>query len=205
MSSDNSIDNNLDLNLTGALSSLNIGSNKEKDFTSNNTDVNTVAILCANCGKEGGNDMNTCNKCDLVVYCNVACKKRHRSKHKQKCEKRAAELHDEELFKEPPPPEECPICMLPPPLYGNHTGMTFFSCCGKNICNGCIYAMEESGAKRLCPFCKSPPSNSNEEEVEKTKKLMEGGMQMHSIIWQGFMHRELMVCHKIGQRQTNYM
>ena len=35
--------------------------------------------------------------------------------------------------------------------------------------------MVKSGAKRLCPFCKSPPSNSNEEEVEKTKKLMERG------------------------------
>ena len=28
-------------------------------------------------------------------------------------EKRAAELHDEKLFKQPPPMDDCPICMLP--------------------------------------------------------------------------------------------
>jgi len=28
---------------------------------------------CANCGKEGNDsDMNTCNKCELVKYCNAA-------------------------------------------------------------------------------------------------------------------------------------
>ena len=58
--------------------------------------------VCACCGKEGS-DLNVCNKCDLVKYCNVVCKKKHRSKHKKKCERRAAEikaeLHDIELFK----------------------------------------------------------------------------------------------------------
>ena len=43
---------------------------------------------CANCGKEGNSDdMNTCNKCKSVKYCNAACKKKHRSKHKKKCER----------------------------------------------------------------------------------------------------------------------
>ena len=126
-----SYNSNNNAELSGALSSLNINesnNNKEKDAitTTNNNDINTVAILCANCGKEGGDDtkMNTCNKCDLVVYCNAACKKKHKSKHKKKCEKRAAELFDEKLFEVPPPREECPICMLPPPLYDTHTGMT---------------------------------------------------------------------------------
>jgi hypothetical protein len=36
-------------------------------------------------------------------------------KHKKLCKQRAAELHDEALFKEPPPKEDCPICFLPMP------------------------------------------------------------------------------------------
>jgi len=36
---------------------------------------------CANCGKEGKNDdMNICNKCKKVKYCNATCKKKHRKK-----------------------------------------------------------------------------------------------------------------------------
>jgi len=37
-----------------------------------------VVSGCANCGKEGAN--NVCNKCKQVKYCNAACKKKHRSK-----------------------------------------------------------------------------------------------------------------------------
>src|SRR6056300_222512 len=90
----------------------------------------TSTSNCASCGKEGGN-LNTCNKCKMVKYCNAACKKKHRSKHKKACERRVAELHDEELFKEPPPQDECPICLLPLPHNGQ---ITFKSCCGKLIC-----------------------------------------------------------------------
>ena len=92
MSSDSS--NNVEL--SGALSSLNIGSGNGNGNESNNeekeavTNINSVAI-CAACGKESdGDTMNTCNKCDLVKYCNVACKKKHKSKHKKKCERRVA-------------------------------------------------------------------------------------------------------------------
>ena len=38
--------------------------------------------VCACCGKEGS-DLNICNKCQMVKYCNAACKKKHRSKHKK--------------------------------------------------------------------------------------------------------------------------
>ena len=117
-------------NLSGALSSLNIGNtksnNEEKDAATN---INSVAI-CAACGKEGdGDSMNTCNKCDLVKYCNAACKKKHRKTHKQKCVKRAAELYDEKLFKDHPMPEDCPICFLPLPF--DEGQVTFEACCGK--------------------------------------------------------------------------
>ena len=171
---------NSDADLTGALSSLNIG---EADESNNNEEKNVIndthtirAITkCANCGKEGGDSMNTCNKCDLVVYCNAACKKKHKSKHKKKCEKRAAELFDEKLLQEPPPREECPICMLPLPL--DTFQVVYKSCCGKRICDGCIYTMRETGSKnmKLCPFCKAPPPRSKEEEVARVKKLMEKG------------------------------
>ena len=136
---------------------------------------------CANCGKEG-NDLNICNKCKTVKYCNVTCKKKHKSKHKKKCDRRVAELHDEALFNESPPPEECPICMLPLPIDAGQT--EFKSCCGKTICNGCIHAIliEEMlrGKKKeeevgMCAFCRTLRPNSNEEEVRRVKKLMKKG------------------------------
>ena len=154
--------------LSEALSSLNIGTKDE----SNNNEENITK--CAACGNEGGDSMNSCNKCDLVQYCNAACKKKHKSKHKKKCKKRAAELHDEKLSKEPPPREECPICFLPLPLQADEA--IFESCCGKTICNGCIHTMRQrEEGNILCPFCRTPEAKSDEEEVERTEKLTEKG------------------------------
>src|SRR5210317_710643 len=139
------------------------------------TDTTTAAATttCASCDKEGGN-LNTCNKCKMAKYCNAACKKKHRSKHKKACEKRVAELHDEALFKEHPPTEDCPICLLPLPIDGIQT--IFKSCCGKIICRGCIYAMDEArgrGKIGLCAFCRVPNPNSDEEIIKRIKKLIE--------------------------------
>ena len=39
------------------------------------------------------------------------------------------------LFKDPPP-KDCPLCMLPFPR-ADH--VAFKSCCGIQICNGCVY------------------------------------------------------------------
>ena len=143
------------------------------------TDSNTTEI-CANCGKAGAS--NTCNKCKLVKYCNASCKKKHRSKHKKDCEdhikraaalneeemRRATELHDLELFKLPPLQEEdCPICFQRLPWVG--TGKRYQSCCGKFICTGCIYAMDNE----LCPFCRAQTPSSNEENIKRLKKLVE--------------------------------
>ena len=132
--------------------------------------------ICGSCGKEGNSeDMNTCNKCKAVKYCNAACKKKHRSKHKKACERRAAELHDEKLFKEhPPSEEECPICMISLPINVNRS--VFKLCCGKIICNGCMYAMEVSEeTKDFCAFCRKPPPNSDEENLKRTKNLVDKG------------------------------
>ena len=139
--------------------------------------INSIAIqddmsTCANCGKEGNsNNMNTCNKCKMVKYCNAACKKKHRSKHKKACERRVAELHDIELFKDPPPPDECPICML---ILPGVEQSDFKSCCGKIICMGCIHVMieNEGGELGLCAFCRTPPVSSDEEEIERIHNLM---------------------------------
>jgi len=144
--------------------------------------IDSVTVLddtsaCANCGKEGNsNDMNICNKCKQVKYCNAACKKKHRSKHKKHCERYVAELYDKKLFKQPPPEEDCPICfLLLPSLL---TGRTYMPCCGKVICCGCMHApvYDSQGnkvEKRKCGFCRTPHPASNEENMERIKKRLD--------------------------------
>ena len=46
---------------------------------------------------------------------------------------------DEDLFKEAPPMDECPICMLPLPL--DFLGINYQACCGKDLCGGCMYTL----------------------------------------------------------------
>ena len=132
---------------------------------------NTITTTCANCGKgeESSDDLKACTACKLVKYCNRECQIAHHALHKKACKKRAAELHDEALFQEHPPREDCPICFIPVPL--NAGERTFQSCCGKLICNGCIFAMDEEAYGRgkvgLCPFCREPASSSNEEDIKE--------------------------------------
>ena len=148
-------------------------------------DKDIIVSVCANCGKEGDEVNNICNKCNQVRYCNAACKKKHRHKHKKDCEehvriaaKRATELHDIELFKQPPPQEEdCPICFLRIPLL--LTGWRHQTCCGKRICSGCIYApvYDNQGNEvdnEKCPFCRVP-TPTVEERIELEKKRVEAG------------------------------
>ena len=147
-----------------------------------------VLSVCANCGKEGDDVNNICNKCMMVKYCNAACKKKHRHKHKENCEERvrrvaekhnevriAAELHDEKLFKQPPA-EDCPICFLRMPLIS--TGWGYQLCCGKVICCGCVHAplYDDQGnevAEKKCAFCRTPFANTIEEIIERRVKRME--------------------------------
>ena len=138
--------------------------------------------ICANCGREGNDVNNACNKCKSVMYCNAACKKKHRSRHKKKCERRVAELHEEALFKDPPPPDECPICFLMLPHEGE---TTFQTCCGKIICNGCICTMisetqakgesKDKGQSGLYPFCRKPSPTSEKEDMQRLIKLVDSG------------------------------
>jgi len=136
----------------------------------------TAEDSCANCGKEGAS--NTCNKCKSVKYCNAACKKKHKTKHKKACERlqeeerrRAAELR---LFKNPPQKDDCPICFLLLPYVGS--GYRYKACCGKIICSGCIHAvMKTDGGVGLCPFCRTPTPETDEEVVKGLQKRVDIG------------------------------
>ena len=95
--------------------------------------------------------------------------------------------HDEKLFKQPPPAEDCPICMLLlPSLY---TGYKYKSCCGKTICSGCIYAVEKrDGGVGLCPFCRTPTPTAKE-MIEQMKKRMELD-DVEAMMWLGICYHE---------------
>ena len=120
----------------------------------------------------------------MVKYCNASCKKKHRHKHKKDCEEHlrraaehAAELHDQKLFKQPPPEfGDCPICFLPLPILSG--GRDYYACCGKVICSGCTHApvYDNQGNKvveKSCPFCRTPYPSSEEEMVKRYKKRVE--------------------------------
>ena len=146
----------------------------------NNMHITCTEIdKCAACGKEG-NVLNICNKCKMVKYCNVSCKKKHKSKHKKKCDRRVADLRDEALLIDHPPREECPICFLPLPIDARES--LFKSCCGKQICGGCAFAIVGEDIKRgkkeeeinACAFCRRPAA-TDKENIERIKSLMENG------------------------------
>ena len=129
-------------------------------------------MRCASCGIAEGDDVNLkkCNGCHLVRYCGIECQRKHRKEHKKECKKRAAELRDEILFKQPESSHlgDCPICCLPLPI--DDQKHFFMVCCGKVICVGCDYAnkMRQYEERRLpkCPFCRHPVV-STEEEAER--------------------------------------
>ena len=92
---------------------------------------------------------------------------------------------DEDLFKQPPPREECPICFVQLPLF--EAEIVYKPCCGKLICNGCIHAKNYKCKGRrvhakdkkcrhcLCPFCRAPADISNEEHLELIRKRVKAG------------------------------
>jgi len=153
-------------------------------------DKDNDTSVCANCGKEGSDVNNICNKCKMTKYCNATCKKKHKKKHKKECEEHirlaaekhneelriAAELHDEKLFKQPPPKDDCPICFLRLPTL--QTGYRYQTCCGKVICNGCAHAplFDNQGNKvdnQKCPFCRTPKPSSEKEAIKRMKERVE--------------------------------
>ena len=143
---------------------------------SNSSTLENNTSACANCGKgeEAAINLKACTACKLVKYCSRDCQIAHRPQHKKACKKRAAELHDIKLFKQPPPLEDCPICMIRLPNLDSE--QTYMPCCGKIICTGCVHAFRSRATKRehdVCPFCRTPPPNSDEESRKWLEKRME--------------------------------
>jgi len=128
----------------------------------NEPDTSMNMSCCASCGTSEDDEiqLRTCTACKSVRYCGVKCQRDHRPKHKKACKKRAAELRDELLFKQPESSHlgDCPICLLPLPI--KEEQITMVGCCSINICDGCMYANgvreREKGLEHKCPFCRDP-------------------------------------------------
>ena len=138
-----------------------------------------ITTVCASCGIAEIDDvkLKECDGCDLVRYCSDECQKNHESEHDEQCKKRAAELRDELLFRQPECSHrgDCPICCLPLPLGMEKT--TIMTCCSKVICNGCEYANYKREVElRLdlkCPFCREPIPKTGEEGGKRLMKRIE--------------------------------
>ena len=145
------------------------------------TRENETMLFCASCGIAGVDDikLKECDDFDLVKYCNEECQKDHRSKDKEDCQKRAAELHDEILFKQPESSHigDCPICCLPLPLTTGPAKPTFMTCCSKYMCIGCDIVQTKLGLEGKlelkCPFCREALPATDEEENEQVRKRIE--------------------------------
>eukprot|EP00986_Skeletonema_menzelii_P013595 scaffold8066_cov147-Skeletonema_menzelii.AAC.4 len=123
-----------------------------------------TSSCCACCGIAEVDDIKLvpCDDCDLVRYCSNECQKTHKSEHEQACKKRAAELREEILFKQPERIHlgDCPICCLPLPL--DRTKSSMYTCCSKMICDGCNRASQTRDYYK-CPFCRKTLPKTKEE------------------------------------------
>ena len=138
----------------------------------------TDTCCCASCGIAEIDDIKLvpCDGCDLVRYCGDECQRDHKLQHEEACSKRAAELREELLFKQPESSHlgDCPICSLPLPL--DPAKSVMYTCCSKIICHGCNHANKireyEARLVQSCPFCrKLRPESSEEFEKQRMKRV----------------------------------
>jgi len=139
-------------------------------------ETDDIMMCCASCGIAGVDDvkLKKCIACYLVKYCSIKCQREHRSQHKKECKKRAAELRDEILFKQPESSHhgDCPICFLPLSLDNDKSSV--MSCCSKIICDGCNEMRELEGKiQPKCPFCRHSPPKSQAEARKNNMKRVE--------------------------------
>ena len=140
---------------------------------------NEGTSCCASCGIAEIDDikLKDCDDCDLVKYCSDECRENHKSQHKKECKKRAAELRDELLFKQPDSSHlgDCPICSLP--LSPDPSKSSMYNCCSKVICKGCVYANAkreiEMRLQQSCPFCREALPKTDEECGKQRMKRLE--------------------------------
>lgn len=121
--------------------------------------------------KNNGHD-NTPSSMDLssfMTMCSMLCRRNN-------------VVDDDELFKEPPPKEDCPICFLPMPYSIGISGVdiSYQPCCGKMMCVGCMVAtgeeMKKGSMKVCCPFCRIPLQlESDDEYINQIKNRMKVG------------------------------
>ena len=84
----------------------------------------------------------------------------------------------QKLFQDPPPKEDCPICLLPMPFSNGLCGVNkaYQPCCGKMICYGCVVAsedeIEKGNIKPWCPLCRLIIQKDDDEFVKRIKKRM---------------------------------
>jgi tetratricopeptide (TPR) repeat protein len=136
-------------------------------------------MCCAACGIAEVDDikLKACDGCKSIRYCSDKCQRDHRPQHERECEKRAGELRDEILFKQPESSHwgDCPICFLPLALDPKKSMM--MDCCSKLICDGCDYANSirerERKIEHKCPFCRHPIPKSEEEADRNRMKRVE--------------------------------
>ena len=86
-------------------------------------------------------------------------------------------ISDDRLFADPPPKEDCSICMLPIPFSsGSMIKTEYKPCCGKTVCHGCMVASDEEMAKgnikKWCEMCRVPIPSNEEEYIKRVKKRM---------------------------------
>ena len=129
-------------------SSLNLNQQHNYLFTMSSTVIDTMCQDCATIQQDGISS----EQLEVNATMCQACK-------------------DVALFKQPPPNEDCPICLMPVPFMS--TGSKYKSCCGKIICSGCIHAVNKMKGETKCPFCRVPDPESEEEIRGRIKKRVE--------------------------------
>ena len=148
-------------------------------MSADNIEADNTSARCASCGvaeNDGVKKLKNCTACYLVRYCSDECMENHKSEHAEDCQKRAAELRDELLFKQPESSHmgDCPICSLPLPLDIKKSNM--YECCSKLICKGCEIANQareyERSLQLSCPFCREPiPKTDEERDKQRMKRI----------------------------------
>jgi len=142
------------------------------------SDQNNIMMCCAACGTAEADDIKLmrCTACKSVRYCSVKCQKDHRPKHKNECKKRAAELRDEILFKQPECGDlgDCPICCIPLSIDAQKS--ILMACCCKMVCAGCNIANQkrevQESMENKCPFCRHPaPYNEKEVKINLMRRI----------------------------------
>ena len=140
--------------------SICIGSNNTEassSISSNSVDdiSNNEGVIISEDADDSGEMSKNKKKC---TSCEHTSNNNQNQNIDRREELRETELHDEQLFKQPPQLlEDCPLCYLRMPLLAS--GGVYMTCCGEVICSGCIHApvYDDQGntVEKKCPFCRT--------------------------------------------------